>query len=921
MQQSLTWSEVTTSTDCFDPLVENFINFDFSTSDVPVHHGTWHTAGVTSSFSGDEEDGCLWNPSSPDDLNDLWVNGSDLSDYLSGGSVGTTPVIRIVFYDGITTMTAVAPIIIEYPAIPAATYPPVSTTVPPSYLTSTATGYPIGTPWPSYDMYEYTITGNETWTPTNNPIVKVHGDGSTVSTIRIQHKLTIDPGADLTLDGVRVEMGPAAKVEVKANTPTNIGGHLGMHTATLTAYRGCNVSSPATDTSTWGGILLSGNTMPQGTSWYYNSEPKLTGYNLEVSYADVGLQNGTGTMTGGAILLGTSGSLFLNNREHVRLLPYRNMSGSVEMSSYASFGGCTFKNDADAWFSSPDFINVNGIKGFSLYSTCSLVNNTGRVVPFGVYGFDAGIAITNSVFQNFGVAVNAGYASPTRSLFMTGCVLDNNNWGLGAYAAIAPVVTGNTFNVPKYTATPGTYYRGTSVLVIDDQTIGALIDGSTGYNLTSNIFQTNAAVTPGNPYGYFRYTTGTIQYSTGSDPNQVTNNTFTGLGVAMNSNFINNNYGTQHGLRYLCNTDTRVGYDIAVVGTTVPDGGINEIQYSSSVPTPAGNKFSVHTKIGEDQQPITYYYNSVDPSQDPNVGTAHTYGSVSATALTNDAICYVVPGGSVVGIGSSGGYLVSGGSVVSGGNYSVSTDVTLKYAIACANANYYMNATDTVPHRDSLYYWARLMQTAYGDLLVADLLIEDSLIDSANVVYDSIIAKYSLTGTEANDFTWGRYIMDILIYDRVNNIPRLSLSSNQIASLQAVKANTTMWAHARSESWLHAYNGESLTDTLLYPVDTAADSTGDKITPHTTLPQTISENKVFPNPTHDLLQVMYTAVSAGDVSIRIEDITGRVVLVSHITSGIQSKVDLSKLVPGIYIYIVFWKKRRSRWWERSQSTK
>ena len=71
--------------------------------------------------------------------------------------------------------------------------------------------------------------------------------------------------------------------------------------------------------------------------------------------------------------------------------------------------------------------------------------------------------------------------------------------------------------------------------------------------------------------------------------------------------------------------------------------------------------------------------------------------------------------------------------------------------------------TNGTTHRDSLYYWAAKMGTAYGDLLITDLLIQDSLIDSANTVYNGIVSKYSMTGAEANDFAQGRYLMNILI--------------------------------------------------------------------------------------------------------------------------------------------------------------
>ena len=266
----------------------------------------------------------------------------------------------------------------------------------------------------------------------------------------------------------------------------------------------------------------------------------------------------------------------------------------------------------------------------------------------------------------------------------------------------------------------------------------------------------------------------------------------------MQSNFINNEFGAQ-GLRYLCDTDTYTGYDIAVCGPDAPINfdGIAGVQFSShaaSIFYPAGNIFGPQWNIFNNQLPINYWYNPLIPHETPvNIG-----GAVIPYSVNQSPTC----------------------NIVTPGHPSPLPEIKspmLHYAIACANVNYYMTDSNGSTHRDSLYYWASQIGTAYGALLTANLLIEDSLIDSANTVYNAIITTYTLDSIEANDFILGRGLMDVLITNRINNQTLLTLDSGQVDTLQYIAAIATMWAHARAESWLNLYNGTPLNDTLLYP--------------------------------------------------------------------------------------------------------
>jgi len=442
--------------------------------------------------------------------------------------------------------------------------------------------------------------------------------------------------------------------------------------------------------------------------------------------------------------------------------------------------------------------------------------------------------------------------------------------------------------------------------MMPDQNVGALMNASTGYNISNNIFQTNATTAS----GYYNYTTGTLEYNTGGDNNEVTNNTFTGVGTAMLSNFLNNNTTTspESGLVYSCNTDSLVNFDISILGFAAASGGIAYIQGTSTsgsiyFDAPTGNYFAHSStyNVYDQQVPIWYYFQGAFSMSNPQYPALRTSG-VTPAGNTNAAACFEIPG-------NGGPFTVSSVS----GLISAAMGSTLAYRVATANVNYYMNDTNGVQHRDSLYYWAGQMGTAYGDLLTATMLIEDSLIDSANTVYNNITQKYSLDSIEANDFTQGRSLMDVIIAKREGDRNILSLTDVQITTLRSVKASTTMWAHARAEGWLYLVNGEPFTDTLLYPAATdSTDTTGDggrlsnqNKNPAPLANQSKINNSVYPNPVHDFLQVMYTAKSTDDITIQIEDISGRTVITQSLQSGVQTPVDMSALVPGMYLYRIF----------------
>lgn len=836
---------------------------------------------------------------------DYYINYSQLNANLSTTSSdwGYSPIINLTYtdkvgYTGTNVLTVAAPIIIEASALPTT----ISTDTTATVLSGGIPGPPNanGIPSPSYDIYDYTVATHEIWYPYQNPISAMHGIGDVDSVIRIQHILHIPGGCELDLyAGMRLEFGPGAQIIIDpAPNLSVLGGSLWAYGyTTLTAYRGCEVSGPGTDPSTWGGIIVGGNpAWPQGTP-IYNTHQGLAYFGgATISYADIAVQLGTSAANSGG-QLGTFGApTWYNNKEAIHIYPYSNTVTCINAN-----GNFLYDNNA-SWFTPTDFVSATSVQHINVFGP-TFTNNSSHPMSYAIYGLDAGYLINGATFTgsaatfpNYYSAIYSQSISGTHSIYVSGCNFSNSIIGVNDYAGTAPAIYNSLFNIPPYSGAGAAYYPGTDVLLLNDQNIGAIMDYTSGYIIAGNNFRTNAPVTTANPGGYYPYTTGTLEYNTGSNNNIINNNLFTGLGVAMNSNFKNNS--TTTGLQYLCNSDTHIGYDIAALGSLVPSGGINHIQGTSltGLPynLPAGNIFSTHWNIWNQQLSLTYNYLSTSPAQYPAIITS----GVSLMSYIDPATCYSIP--------DTGPYSVW--AVTGGATGWANSGSGLAFMVATANVNHYMTDTNSINHRDSLYYWASQMGSAYGDLLTTNLLIEDSLTDSANSVYNNILSRYSLDSTETNDFVQGSLLEEILIYQRTHRLDLLTLTSDQVSTIQAVRANTSMWAHGRAEAWLNAYEGDTFTDSLLYPngPDTTSGDGGDggRMAYHHTQPVIINpdlKNQVYPNPTQDLLHVIYTPQTPEAIIIQIEDISGRLLISQPIQSGTNT-IDMNALVPGMYLY-------------------
>jgi hypothetical protein len=201
--------------------------------------------------------------------------------------------------------------------------------------------------------------------------------------------------------------------------------------------------------------------------------------------------------------------------------------------------------------------------------------------------------------------------------------------------------------------------------------------------------------------------------------------------------------------------------------------------------------------------------------------------------------------------------------------------------------------------RDSVKYYAGQLGTAYGDLLVTDMLIEEGNFSAANTLYNNIGRERSLNGEEAREFErWGRALMDIRIALADEELDITMLDTNQADTLQMIADSARMWARFRAQAWLQLYDGRGFENPMLYPEDEEEESE-ERFAPQPNTITALPADKIYPNPMHDQLTVEVAAAGLLDLC----DVTGRTLLRTELSEGRNTlKVQLPA---GLYLYRVW----------------
>jgi hypothetical protein len=472
-----------------------------------------------------------------------------------------------------------------------------------------------------YDRTIYPTVASATWSPGagSNPF------GSVSGTVRIEKELVIKAGHTITINNMRFEFAPGAKVVIERSNGSVAGGKLIMGNNTV-----FTVDDTCDDEAMWLGVQVYGHSnqaqTPTGSSWQgqliMNSgsriEHALKGaaaarYTTTSTYpyAHGGMTSG---YTGGIIQ--ATGATFYNNVIDVELrsyIPTDPPSGN----NVSSFTSCNFitehlLNDPSK---TPQYhIYLNGVKGVVIQG-CTFEN----IHPLDYSYFQQGIGIYSgaSGFTAKARCTGTSCATPVPNLFknlyrgihvaasISGAVaIDRNTFTNNIYGVVVSNsdlvrITRNNFQV---------YRSKAPNLTIE--AAGVSLTGSTSYRVEENSFtEFNAAgvTAGGNTYGV-------IVSNSGEADNEIYKNTFTGIRYGIRAQGINAPYVSTgdmspptEGLQMKCNTfnNTIFHSDISITSNT-SQGRIALLQgrcVGTGLPlylaAPAGNKFSHSTVTSE----------------------------------------------------------------------------------------------------------------------------------------------------------------------------------------------------------------------------------------------------------------------------------------------------------------------------------
>lgn len=768
-------------------------------------------------------------------------------------------------------------------------------------------------PDPGFHFYKDTIFTPTVWTPMDNDATnKLHLYRT--DTLRIEDSLYIMPGASLTIHGMTVEFGPNAVCYVDKGSPTagKNGAYLELDSTTFSWYHTCSVENDGHG-DMWAGVVLSGNSNLAQSSGY--QAKMVTNYSriehaqIGVMVGDLGLYDIANTGTGA--ILKANGSAFANNLMGVLLLPFHNINPSThsEGPNQTVFNDCDFTVDEPLPGTFSSFINATTVKGLQV-NGCRFSNSVDRT-GYGIYGTDVGLWMDNHVpwpslipvvkkssFTGLKTGVYLKTVSGTTSMDLLNTYFYENIQGAQMDGVPMADATKDTFKIHAYPLNLANLYLALL-------SSGYVQNTGSGYTVRDNRFERSNAFTQG--YGF-----ASAFLSTGSSPNLANNNTYIYMNAGNLSNYKNRGVditGKPIGLQFLCNSHSGNTYDEYAGGNDTLHQGIRAFQGDPAMA--AGNSFStgdtnIYNITGQ-VGAITYYYHGTSPSY---LGTVNRVLAPD-NACTEPTNPYGnAPFGVAVRGLNTAGHLAAPHLSDSTLNQPA-TSGHIDRAQVYSNINYLMTDSAGLEKHDSLYYWVAQAQTAYTDLLYADLILEDSsdtagLLAGIHYVYDSIAHWYGLDSAERNEFKQGRKLELLKVTLKLSGRSLGQVTETEQGILQGVADSSSMWAKVRAQSWMALVSGTDYDYAVLLPLDSADTTYGKPGRPDDRLVGNVNNpvqqgNRVYPNPAQDLLYVQY---AGGEALLRLCDVSGRLLLQKQLHGGSTNSISLKGLQPGMYFYKV-----------------
>jgi len=407
-----------------------------------------------------------------------------------------------------------------------------------------------------------TVTGNEYWSPTNNPF-------GSATEVRMAGTLVVESGASLNISNMTFRFAPHARIIVKR------GGKLTTSYSTLTSY-------VCTD-ARWPGVIVEGN----AANTYQVDNPglpidaeqgrfyMLPGSVIENAFIgvwctrEVSIGTQDANYNGGWVR--AYSSTFRNCVYGVRLQSYHRFDANTpsvgpELPNRTYIYNCTFETTA-SWPSWDPYwhIRLDDVRHVQI-KNCRFRNEVPGMFAYGHNGggieLNGAIAYvdgdgdqSNSYFQKLyrGVTNNGSVLSPVRISKMH---FDNNEIGIDDRGSRLVEYGENTFSIPDDTyglfnigmrlwqTQLMTVERNTFNGIVANRNIGIQFVGYTAEEATAGVYTEN----------------------------KIYNNTFTNLlvGCLVDRVHVGDGYGGNiAGLQLLCGDYTDNAYDIAMMDQTL----------------------------------------------------------------------------------------------------------------------------------------------------------------------------------------------------------------------------------------------------------------------------------------------------------------------------------------------------------------
>lgn len=438
----------------------------------------------------------------------------------------------------------------------------------------------------------------------------IYGSGSnnpwgSSTPVQIFHELRISGNTKLTINGMTFKFSPNARVIVEN------GSSLTLDIGTVFTS---NHDAECNDNYSWIGAEVWGSPTNQSQNINPPVVGKLTLKNgSKIENAQWGARAQRSDVLNnsyrGGIIVGESGSMFVNNKTDVQFLPYQNINNGITYGNRSYFSNTTFTNTADyagLFTFAPVHVSIEDNRGIR-FTGCHFLNDDTNVMfqkqSVGIKSANSGFSVTGgSTFSNLYRAIEAYRYSGTHTFTITNSTFTNNEVAIYSWNVHKISVHRNIFIIGGHQRQPGGAHFGIRHF------------NGTGYSIQENLFDASSG-TPSNKIG--------IQIiNSGTAANQVYKNTFKDLNFgnyASGQNRANNPYGNLQGLQWLCNKNINNTINNFYVSGSGSDNGVRLFQGTATFPaandfTASGSNYShIHNATSS---ALTYYYQSI-PYQAP----------------------------------------------------------------------------------------------------------------------------------------------------------------------------------------------------------------------------------------------------------------------------------------------------------------